>query len=244
MGYKIHLLKLPGISSDTSDINDYSQSCERTYPFTGDRRRDSPLEGAPMENYGHGHTVLIVDDEINVLKSLERVLRNEEYSVLTAGSAEEALDVLQTRPVDLIISDISMPGMNGLELLKTVKEKYSTVARIVLTGHGEAPVVIKAVNEGEVFRFITKPWDNEEIKVSIRQTLKHFYFLRAAHKMMHRLKEQDRLIQELERQHPGITNDAKEDVFVLSDEYFSDSTIEQMNEYFADTLGLKNDEKE
>lgn len=193
----------------------------------------------------YAHTVLIVDDEVNVLNSLERTLRNEEYAVLTASSATEALDILQTKTVDLIISDLGMPEMNGFELLKTVKGRYPAVARIILTGQSDAPTVVRAINEGEVFRFFTKPWDNEEIKVSIRQTLKHFDFLRAAHKMMCRLKDQDRLIQDLERRHPGITKDAAEDVFVLSDEYFSGSIEDDMNKYFADTLGMQPDpEKE
>src|SRR4030042_375317 len=112
-----------------------------------------------MGNYAH--TVLLVDDEANVLRSLERTLRNEEYAILTAGSAAEALDILETMPVDLIISDLGMPGMNGFELLKTVKGKYPAVARIILTGQSDTPTVLRAINEGEVFRFFTKPWDNE-----------------------------------------------------------------------------------
>lgn len=189
----------------------------------------------------YAHTVLIVDDEVNVLNSLERTLRNEEYAVLTASSATEALDILQAKSVDLIISDLGMPEMNGLDLLKIVKGRYPAVARIVLTGQSDTPTVVRAINEGEVCRFFTKPWDNEELKVSIRQTLKHFDFLRAAHKMMCRLKEQDRLIQDLEKRHPGITKDAAEDVFVLSDEYFSESIEDDMNKYFADTLGMQID---
>jgi DNA-binding NtrC family response regulator len=192
-----------------------------------------------MGNYAH--TVLLVDDEANVLRSLERTLRNEEYAILTADSAVEALDILETASVDLIISDLGMPGMNGFELLKTVKEKYPAVARIILTGQSDTPTVLRAINEGEVYRFFTKPWDNEEIKVSIRQTIKHFDFLRAAHKMMCRLKEQDRLIHDLERRHPGITKDAAEDVFVLPDEYFSESIEDDMNKYFADVLGMQID---
>ncbi|MDP3029137.1 MAG: response regulator [Deltaproteobacteria bacterium] len=192
-----------------------------------------------MKNYSH--TVLIVDDEVNVLTSLERTLRNEEYAVLTASSATEALDILQAKSVDLIISDLGMPEMKGLELLKMIKEKYPAVARIVLTGQSDSPTVVRAINEGEVCRFFTKPWDNEELKVSIRQTLEHFDFLRAAYKMMRRLKEQDRLIQDLEKRHPGITKDAAEDVFILSDEYFSGSIEDDMNKYFADVLGMQPD---
>lgn len=195
-----------------------------------------------MEKYAH--TVLIVDDEANVLRSLERTLRNEKYAVLTASSATEALDILQAKSVDLIISDLGMPGMNGFELLKVVKEKYPAIARIILTGQSDTPTVLRAINEGEVYRFFTKPWDNEEIKVSIRQTIKHFDFLRAAHKMMCRLKEQDRLIQDLERRHPGITQDAAEDVFVLPEEYFSESIEDDMNKYFADVLGMQPDREE
>lgn len=184
------------------------------------------------------HTVLLVDDEPSILSSLKRTLHGEAYAILSASSAAEALEVLQATPVDLIISDIGMPGMNGLELLKIVKERYPTVGRIILTAQNEAHTLMQAINEGEVYRFFTKPWDNEVVRISVRHTLKHFDFLRAAYKMMQRLKEQDRLIYDLENRYPGITKDAAEDVYVLSDEYFTESTEDLLNEYFADTIGL------
>lgn len=184
-------------------------------------------------------TLLLVDDEVNIINSLKRALHGEKYSIVTAADATEALELLRNTPVDLVISDIGMPGINGLDFLKIVKETYPDTARIILTGQSDTPTVLKAINEGEVYRYFTKPWANEEIRISIRQTLKHFEFLRAAHRMMCRMKEQDRLIQDLEERYPGITKDAAEDVFVLSDEYFSESLEDCMEEYFSETLGAK-----
>lgn len=190
------------------------------------------------------HTILLVDDEMNIINSLRRALHGEGHIVLTAGNAAEALNILQTTPVDLIISDIGMPGMNGLELLSVVKERHSSVARIVLTANNEAATVIKAVNEGEVYRFLTKPWDNEELRICIRHTLRHFDFLRNVWKMMNKLNEQERLIQDLENRHPGIAKDAAEDVYVLSDEYFSESIEDRMKEYLAEVIGASGPEED
>lgn len=190
------------------------------------------------------YTILLVDDEVNILNSLRRALHGENHIVLTAGNAAEALNILQTTPVDLIISDVGMPGMNGLELLSVVKERHSNVARIVLTANNEAATVIKAVNEGEVYRFLTKPWDNEELRICIRHTLRHFDFLRNVWKMMNKLNEQERLIQDLENRHPGITKDAAEDVYVLSDEYFSESIEDRMKEYLAEVIGASGPEED
>ncbi|MFH1146952.1 MAG: response regulator [Pseudomonadota bacterium] len=189
------------------------------------------------------HTILLVDDEINILNSLMRALHGENHIVLVAENAGDALGILQTTPVDLIISDIGMPGMNGLELLSVVKERHSSVARIVLTGNNEAATVIKAVNEGEVYRFLTKPWDNEELRICIRHTLRHFDFLRNVWKMMNKLNEQERLIRDLEARHPGITQDAGDDVYVISDEYFSESIEDRMKEYLAEAIGVSGPEE-
>ncbi len=119
------------------------------------------------------HKVMIVDDEDLVRNALKRSLRKENYKLLAAGSAQQALEILKQEKIDLIISDHLMPGMTGLEFLKLVKAKYPEIIRIILTGHADLDLVISAVNEEVVYHFLTKPWSDEELKLSIRLALQN-----------------------------------------------------------------------
>lgn len=124
-------------------------------------------------------TVLFVDDEKNVLSSLERYLLREDFNKIFCNSASEALEILEHTPVQVIVSDIRMPEMNGLELLRKVREKYPETVRMVLSGTSESNLVIEAINNGEVFRYLTKPLvEVKELKAILRQALE-FYELRA-----------------------------------------------------------------
>jgi response regulator RpfG family c-di-GMP phosphodiesterase len=117
-------------------------------------------------------SVLLVDDEDNILKSLRRTLRREPCQVYTAGSGEEALELLALQgPVDLVISDARMPGMDGATLLATVKDRWPDCIRILLTGYADITTTIKAINDGRIYRYIPKPWDDEELRLVIRQAL-------------------------------------------------------------------------
>ncbi|MCD6293112.1 MAG: response regulator [Deltaproteobacteria bacterium] len=115
--------------------------------------------------------ILLVDDEEMVLHALRRVLATSEWDLLVAGSGSQALEIMARQPVSLVISDQRMPEMSGLELLSVVKEKYPETIRIVLTGYAEMDVVVKAINQGEVYRFFTKPWNNDELLQTIREVL-------------------------------------------------------------------------
>ena len=95
------------------------------------------------------HTVLLVDDEPNVLDGLTRVLRKEPYEILTANSAEEAATLLEDRSVDLIVSDEEMPGMSGTEFLARVAEQYPDTVRIVLTGNPTLPAALRCQRAGK-----------------------------------------------------------------------------------------------
>jgi two-component system response regulator HupR/HoxA len=129
-------------------------------------------------------TVLFVDDEENVLSALRRGLQDEPYHTLLAHSAREALEILVRSPVHVIVSDIRMPQMNGLELLRTVRERFPRIIRMVLSGYVETATVLTAINQGEVFRFIPKPWkSNEEFKTTIRQAIE-FYELHSEREML------------------------------------------------------------
>lgn len=119
-------------------------------------------------------TVLLVDDEIHVLNALKRLLRNEDYNLVVATGGEEALAILETQSVELVVSDHRMPGMTGVQFLKTVKERRPDTVRVALSGYADVAVIVDAINHGEIFRFITKPWDDDELKADIRACLNHY----------------------------------------------------------------------
>jgi len=116
-------------------------------------------------------TVLVVDDESEIRDALIRVLRTDGYDVLQAPGGTEALQMLQDNPVQLLISDNSMPGMSGIELLKVVRVRHPSVMRIMLTGDRDPEVPVRSINESEVYRFIRKPWNNSDLR-----TIVHFAF--------------------------------------------------------------------
>jgi len=101
--------------------------------------------------------VLIVDDDVLFLRGLSRVLRNQPFRIITARSAEEAQELLKRWPIQVVVCDQRMPGMSGTGLLAWVAKHFSNTVRIVLTGQPDLPTAMKAINEGQVFRFLTKP---------------------------------------------------------------------------------------
>tara|TARA_B100000315_G_C14519205_1_gene560680 strand:+ start:242 stop:1075 length:834 start_codon:yes stop_codon:yes gene_type:complete len=116
-------------------------------------------------------TILLVDDEPNILSSLKRLLRRENWNILTANSGKEGLEILKKNEVALIISDQRMPEMTGVEFLRQVKELYPDTIRIILSGYTEVNSIVSAINEGEVYKFITKPWNDQEIKLSVKRAI-------------------------------------------------------------------------
>ena len=114
-------------------------------------------------------TLLIVDDEEVILKALKRVIRDDGYRVLTALEAEEALRLVSSEIVDIVLSDIDMPGMSGLDLMVRLRRNYPRIVRLLLTGRATVAMAVGAINEGEVYRFMTKPWDIDELREVLRQ---------------------------------------------------------------------------
>ena len=132
--------------------------------------------------------VLFVDDEEKVLRSLKRGLLDEPYETFFAESGKEALDILEREEVHVIVTDMRMPEMSGLELLEIVKERYPRIIRMVLSGYTQITPLLEAINRGEIFRFITKPWKlEEEFKTVVRQAIDYYDLQR----------ERDNLVAEL-----------------------------------------------
>ncbi|MDP4302402.1 HD domain-containing phosphohydrolase [Leptothrix discophora] len=120
---------------------------------------------------GAGTTVLCVDDEANILASLKRVLRGAGHQVLSAPGGAEALEILSRRPVDVVISDMRMPGMDGAQLLEAVRARWPQVVRILLTGHADMASTVAAINRGQILRFVHKPWDEAELLGAVAEGL-------------------------------------------------------------------------
>ncbi len=118
-------------------------------------------------------TLLLVDDEPNIIAALKRLMRRDGHVILTANSGPEGLDVLSRHRVDVIVSDQRMPGMTGVEFLRAAKEKYPDTIRIVLSGYTELQSVTDAINEGAVYRFLTKPWDDELLRAHIQKAFEY-----------------------------------------------------------------------
>lgn len=119
--------------------------------------------------------ILLVDDEINVLRSLERTFMDEEYEILTAPSGSKGLSILQdVSPVQVVISDYRMPQMNGVDFLREVCRRWPDTVRMVLSGYADTAVVISAINEGEIYKFIPKPWNDDELRIAIINALERY----------------------------------------------------------------------
>jgi two-component system, probable response regulator PhcQ len=149
-------------------------------------------------------TVLAVDDEENVLSALRRTLRREGYTVLTAMQPVEAFAVLRTTPVDVVLSDNLMPNMSGLDFLKEVRALHPDVVRIMLTGHADVSTAMEAINEGEIYRFLTKPWEDAELKVALHLAFDKLTLERSNRRLLSAMQHQRALLARLERLHPGL----------------------------------------
>lgn len=120
------------------------------------------------------YQILFVDDEPNILKALKRGFRQENYITHIAKDGETALAILKKEQIQLIISDFKMPGMNGAELLKRVKNLYPDIIRIMLTGEADTNAVMGAINEGAVYKFILKPWNDDDLRITIGLALEKY----------------------------------------------------------------------
>lgn len=135
----------------------------------------------PSEPASPGNSLLLVDDEPSILSSLRRLLRREGYTLYAATGGAEGLDILAAHPVGVVISDARMPGMSGAEFLGRVNEMYPDTVRIMLSGYTDLQAVTLAVNRGELFRFLTKPWDDQELLSTVREAFRHYDARRLRH---------------------------------------------------------------
>lgn len=152
------------------------------------------------------HKILIVEDEEFVRKALVRLLERDGNALIASPSAEDALEILDKEDVDLVVSDHLMPGMKGLEFLEVVRQRRPEILRIILTGYADTAMAVEAINKGEVYRFLTKPWDDDDLRLTIRLALHHQDLERKYRQLLAMFREQEEVLQILEMRYPGITD--------------------------------------
>ncbi|MDD2309119.1 MAG: response regulator [Desulfuromonadaceae bacterium] len=163
--------------------------------------------------------ILLVDDESNVLSALKRALFDEPLEITSATSAEAALEIMAKDQFKVVVSDERMIGMQGAEFLAQVRTLHPRTIRIMLTGHATLEAAMKAVNEGEIYRFFAKPWDDQSLKFAIRSAIEKYDLEAENRRLLATVKQQSLEIKILEKRYPGISRVEKNGagVFVLPD---------------------------
>ncbi|HET6252014.1 MAG TPA: hybrid sensor histidine kinase/response regulator [Tepidisphaeraceae bacterium] len=133
------------------------------------------------------HTILVVDDEPDVVKSVQDLLRLE-YRVLGATRAKAAMDIMSSEEVHVVMTDQRMPDITGVEFLRQIRGDYPEAIRLLFTGYADIRAVIDAINQGNVYRYITKPWDPEELEATIRQAVERYDLLVERRKLIKNLQ--------------------------------------------------------
>jgi response regulator RpfG family c-di-GMP phosphodiesterase len=142
-------------------------------------------------------TLLLVDDEPYITNSLRRVLRHNAYHILTAQSGAQALLLMEDNPVDLVVSDARMPEMDGVEFLGEVRTRWPTCIRILLTGYADIDTTVRAINDGSIYRYISKPWHDTEFCQVIAQSLAYRYAEQERLRLQQLTHEQNEALQQL-----------------------------------------------
>ena len=145
------------------------------------------------------HSVLFVDDEANILKALERMLRSEPVQVLTASRPSEALELIDRYAPQVVVSDQRMPDMSGVDFLASVRARHSDVVRMMMTGYTDMTIAVEAINKGEIYRLITKPWNDDELKATLRQAFDHYDLKAEIKRLNHVAREQNFRLQDMNK---------------------------------------------
>lgn len=140
--------------------------------------------------------ILCVDDEQNVLNALRRLFLDDEYEILIANSGADGLALQEKENAQIIISDYRMPAMTGVEFLREVNKKWPYTVRIVLSGYADMSAIVAAINEGQIYKFIPKPWNDDELKVTVANAVERFYLAKRNRELNEELTKKN---EELER---------------------------------------------
>jgi adenylate cyclase len=148
------------------------------------------------------HTIMAVDDETAITKALQRLFRKETYRILSASSAHEGLDLLKNseKPVSLIISDQRMPEISGSQFLEQSRKIFPNAIRFLLTGYSDMDAVVDAINKGGIHRYLSKPWNDEDLKLQVRQSLEQYELVLENKRLLALTHKQNKELHVLNRQ--------------------------------------------
>lgn len=173
------------------------------------------------------YRLLIVDDEANILSALKRVFSRENYNLLFASSAEEALAMLEQQPVELIMTDFMMPGMNGSELLCEVRTRWPQTIRLMLTGHANTEAVMGSIKEGAVYRFILKPWNDDDLRLTIALALEQYELIQNNRRLRQQNEQQNRDLETIAKL--GVTNRSQLAILLHKKNWLNARQIQQLH---------------
>jgi two-component system, probable response regulator PhcQ len=149
--------------------------------------------------------LLLVDDEPNLTSALVRSLDRTQFEIFTADSAQQGLLILAGNDIDVVVSDERMPGMTGSQFLAEVRKKWPNTIRMILSGQADLEAAVRAINEGEVYRFLLKPCHPKELQMTILQGLQHKKLVAQSRKLLQEHQKNVNILEELEKANPGIT---------------------------------------
>lgn len=180
--------------------------------------------------------ILCVDDEPSILAALKRVFRPQGYTIFTAGSGREGLELLGRERVDVVISDMRMPEMDGAQFLEKVFEGWPATKRILLTGYSDASATIAAINQGKIWRYVAKPWNDGELILTVQQALAHRHLMEENARLTRLTRQQNEELKEL---NAGLERKVAERTAQLADALASlEAAHGQLRQSFLATVQL------
>ncbi|MFW5966755.1 MAG: response regulator [Persicimonas sp.] len=196
--------------------NDLESTANISIPEEFDSFSD-PLDegeesGLASQTEGELPVVLVVDDEVHILKAVKRVLTDIDCEVRTASNGEDAIDILDREDIAVLISDQCMPGLSGLTVLSHARENYPTTVRIMLTGVGDMSTVTEAVNKGQIFRYVAKPWDRDRFMRMVDEAIEHHELRRANERYEEFIREQNERLRQLNDQLEELVRERTKEV--------------------------------
>jgi YesN/AraC family two-component response regulator len=150
------------------------------------------------------YTVLFVDDEPFILNAMQRLFHDDKINVRLAASGQEALDLVKSGSIQVLVTDNLMPGMSGVELVHRAKEVAPDTVRILLSGYSDMDAVLHALNDGEVFRFVLKPWDDLDLKTTVHLALAQYHLVEQHHRLQVEMTSLKPLVLALEARYPDV----------------------------------------
>lgn len=138
--------------------------------------------------------LLIIDDEIEITKSLFRQFRRQ-YNVFTATNGYDAFEIMEKESIQVVLSDQRMPGMSGVDFFSAIKEKYPDALKLILTGYSDIEAVVGAINEGQIFRYLTKPWDPNELELAVKEAFDKHDLITSNKRLMTKLHEVNKTLE-------------------------------------------------